>query len=244
MRPPRRSYAAAASAGGKLYIFGGCGEGCTGRLNDLWEFDPAANRWRQLPSSDAIKVGGVGAVWCFVRWWGHLYSGAGHAAAAGPACPCLWLSRLMQILSAACCLGPLSATIPRHLFPPPASHAQGRGGPGFVAVLGALFVVAGFAGHETNDVHRRAALNRAPVCDVQVYCAAREIPSSSCRQCGGLLVSRELGLCHFAAPGGCLADSLLTGLSAHPVLAGLTWQPSGGRLRRQLRRPAAGTPAP
>ncbi len=29
----------------------GCGEGCTGRLNDLWEFDPAANRWRQLPSS-------------------------------------------------------------------------------------------------------------------------------------------------------------------------------------------------
>lgn len=55
-RPPRRSYAAAASARGRLYIFGGCGEGACGRLNDLWEFDPAANRWRQLPSSDAIRV--------------------------------------------------------------------------------------------------------------------------------------------------------------------------------------------
>lgn len=60
-RPPKRSYAAAASAGGKLYMFGGCGEGCTGRLNDLWEFCPAANRWRQLPSSDAIKVGRAGS---------------------------------------------------------------------------------------------------------------------------------------------------------------------------------------
>ena len=31
---------------------------------------------------------------------------------------------------------------------------QGRGGAGFVALPGSLFVVAGFAGEETNDVHR------------------------------------------------------------------------------------------
>ena len=54
--PPPRSYAAATAAGGKLYVFGGCGAGTAGRLNDLWEFDPAARAWRQLPSSDAIKA--------------------------------------------------------------------------------------------------------------------------------------------------------------------------------------------
>lgn len=55
--PPARSYHAMAAAGGKLYLFGGCGTGSMGRLSDLWEFDPAASAWRQLPSSDAIKVG-------------------------------------------------------------------------------------------------------------------------------------------------------------------------------------------
>ncbi|KAL4430939.1 hypothetical protein ABPG75_006195 [Micractinium tetrahymenae] len=83
--PPARSYHAMAAAGGKLYLFGGCGAGSAGRLNDLWEFDPASLAWRQLPSSDAIK---------------------------------------------------------------------GRGGPGFAATPGALFVVAGFTGQEANDVHR------------------------------------------------------------------------------------------
>lgn len=60
VRPPRRSYAAAAAAGGKFYVFGGCGEGSTGRLNDLWEFCTEKREWRQLPSSDAIKVGDGG----------------------------------------------------------------------------------------------------------------------------------------------------------------------------------------
>lgn len=142
-RPPKRSYAAAASAGGKLYIFGGCGEGCTGRLNDLWEYCPAANRWRQLPSSDAIQVR---RRWlkherrcgCWLAWqlvWarvcapaaGNLLASCGHRALLHAAAN--WFA----------------------LCP---SHPQGRGGPGFVAAPGALFVVAGFAGHETNDVHR------------------------------------------------------------------------------------------
>ena len=30
--PPKRSYHAMAAAGGRLYVFGGCGEGATGRL--------------------------------------------------------------------------------------------------------------------------------------------------------------------------------------------------------------------
>lgn len=38
---------------------------------------------------------------------------------------------------------------------------QGRGGPGFTATPGALWVVAGFAGQETNDVHRWDAAGRA-----------------------------------------------------------------------------------
>ncbi|KAL4418744.1 hypothetical protein ABPG77_006417 [Micractinium sp. CCAP 211/92] len=102
--PPARSYHAMAATGGKLYLFGGCGTGSTGRLNDLWEFDPAASAWRQLPSSDAIKRAGAPALIC------------------------------------------TGCDVPLCL--------QGRGGPGFTATPGALWVVAGFAGQETNDVHR------------------------------------------------------------------------------------------
>lgn len=62
--PPARSYHAMAAAGGKLYLFGGCGTGSAGRLSDLWEFDPTRSAWRQLPSSDAIKVGpGAPELW-------------------------------------------------------------------------------------------------------------------------------------------------------------------------------------
>ncbi|GAB4817934.1 hypothetical protein N2152v2_004980 [Parachlorella kessleri] len=81
--PPRRSYHAMVSQGGKLYVFGGCGE--AGRLNDLWEFDTASGTWSQLPTSAAIK---------------------------------------------------------------------GRGGCGFAAAAGALYVIGGFCGNELNDVHR------------------------------------------------------------------------------------------
>lgn len=60
VRPPKRSYAAATCARGRFYVFGGCGaEGC-GRLNDMWEFDPATAAWRQLPTSGAIRVRGAG----------------------------------------------------------------------------------------------------------------------------------------------------------------------------------------
>ncbi|PRW58177.1 nitrile-specifier 5-like [Chlorella sorokiniana] len=111
-RPPKRSYAAATSAGGKLYVFGGCGEGSSGRLNDLWQFDPATNRWRQLPSSDAIK---------------------------------------------------------------------GRGGPGFVSVPGALYVVAGFAGQETNDVHRFDLATETWDCP---RCCSAEAPATAHAGCG------------------------------------------------------------
>jgi N-acetylneuraminic acid mutarotase len=52
--PQPRSYHAATVAGGKLYVFGGCGVG--GRLNELHAYDPASNEWRQLPSSDAVPV--------------------------------------------------------------------------------------------------------------------------------------------------------------------------------------------
>jgi hypothetical protein len=46
--PAPRSYHAAASLAGKFYVFGGCGP--SGRLNDLWSFDPAAGgKWERLP---------------------------------------------------------------------------------------------------------------------------------------------------------------------------------------------------
>lgn len=118
--PPPRSYAAATATAGKLYLFGGCGAGSTGRLNDLWEFDPTASAWRQLPSSDAIP---------------------------------------------------------------------GRGGPGFVAAEGALFVIAGFAGRETNDVHRFHLATEAWDCPNCFSCTgaaadAQQVPPEQQPACG------------------------------------------------------------
>jgi hypothetical protein len=54
--PPARSYHAMAAAGGKLYVFGGCG--ASGRLADLWCCDPASGAWRQLPGCGAVGARG------------------------------------------------------------------------------------------------------------------------------------------------------------------------------------------
>lgn len=50
--PEARSYHAACAAGGKLYVFGGCGAG--GRLADLHEFDPATGAWTRLPDPPGL----------------------------------------------------------------------------------------------------------------------------------------------------------------------------------------------
>lgn len=129
VRPPPRSYAVATSAGGRFFLFGGCGAGNTGRLADLWEYDPAANAWRQLPSSAAIKARPLGVAWGSGVWGPSCLCWA--AAKAGSRLPD-WQPRLTRM------------------------HAplQGRGGAGLVATPGALWVVAGFTGQESNDVHR------------------------------------------------------------------------------------------
>uniref|UniRef100_A0A0D9XBK8 Nitrile-specifier protein 5 n=1 Tax=Leersia perrieri TaxID=77586 RepID=A0A0D9XBK8_9ORYZ len=70
--PPRRSYhSMVADAGaGKVYVFGGCGEG--GRLNDLWAYDVGGGRWEAMPSpgesckprgGPGLAVAGGGKVW-------------------------------------------------------------------------------------------------------------------------------------------------------------------------------------
>ena len=52
--PEPRSYHAAATSGGDLYIFGGCG--ADGRLNDLHQYSTTSNTWRTLPPHPDIKV--------------------------------------------------------------------------------------------------------------------------------------------------------------------------------------------
>jgi hypothetical protein len=60
--PPARSYHAMAAAGGKVYVFGGCG--AAGRLADLWRYDPAAAAWEALPAPPAgvLPRGGAALV--------------------------------------------------------------------------------------------------------------------------------------------------------------------------------------
>jgi hypothetical protein len=52
--PAPRSYHAAASLGGKFFVFGGCGP--SGRLNDLWAFDPQAASWERMPDPPRASV--------------------------------------------------------------------------------------------------------------------------------------------------------------------------------------------
>ena len=60
--PPQRSFHAMASLKNKLYVFGGCSVD-HGRLNDLFEYDLALNKWTQLESDDRIHARG-GASLC------------------------------------------------------------------------------------------------------------------------------------------------------------------------------------
>ena len=52
--PEPRSFHAMVSVKDKLYVFGGCGT--SGRLNDLHSFDSESGSWKELQSSEAIKV--------------------------------------------------------------------------------------------------------------------------------------------------------------------------------------------
>lgn len=80
--PPARSYHALAAAGGRVYVFGGCGAG--GRLADLWCYDPETAAWEELPPAPAgvLPRGGASLV----------------AAGAAPAClgPYYCVLRLVQ----------------------------------------------------------------------------------------------------------------------------------------------------
>jgi len=49
--PPARKNHAAAVLEDKMYIF--YGQGASGMLSDIWEYDPATNTWTQMPSNGA-----------------------------------------------------------------------------------------------------------------------------------------------------------------------------------------------
>ena len=51
--PPARSYHAACAAGGRFYVFGGCG--AEGRLADFHCFDPETRAWRELPAPPSVE---------------------------------------------------------------------------------------------------------------------------------------------------------------------------------------------
>jgi len=53
-----RSFHQACTAGGKLYVFGGCPG--HDRAKDLYEYDPSSNMWSKLPEADMRGRGGAG----------------------------------------------------------------------------------------------------------------------------------------------------------------------------------------
>ncbi len=58
--PFSADHMAAAEAGGKIYVFGGQGEGGVNKpLNTAWEYDPAVDAWKAL-ARDAVRTDGGG----------------------------------------------------------------------------------------------------------------------------------------------------------------------------------------
>ena len=139
--PPPRVAHAQAVVGSSLYVFGGR-QGIhmsEAPLNDLHKFDLETRAWSTIPPTDGVpsvrsfhKMVAVGPIL-------YVFGGCG---AEG---------RLADLHSFDTTTGTWQAL-------PSAADAgvAGRGGAGFLASAdnASLFVVAGFAGRETNDVHR------------------------------------------------------------------------------------------
>lgn len=83
-------------------------------------------------------------------------------------------------------------------------HHQGRGGAGFVATPGALWVVAGFCGEESNDVHRFDLASETwdcpRCCGPEAAAAAPAAGAGSCGH-GNVVVLPPRSVCAVATHG-------------------------------------------
>jgi len=70
---------------GLIWLFGGTGlaaSGSSGRLNDLWKYDPATNMWTWIKGDNAVNQGGI---------YGALGTGAATNKPGGRVLSCSWI---------------------------------------------------------------------------------------------------------------------------------------------------------
>ncbi|XP_061174172.1 uncharacterized protein LOC133183238 [Saccostrea echinata] len=128
--------AAVASIGDCMYVFGGrsgitMGEGDT---NDMYSFNTSTKEWSKLATSGEVPL--ARSFHSMTAMENSLYVFGG----------CSEKGRLNDLY----CLDVATNQWEKQ---PSYDVIEGRGGPGLVAVGKTLYVVAGFAGREMNDVH-------------------------------------------------------------------------------------------
>jgi N-acetylneuraminic acid mutarotase len=133
----------AAAVDSTVYVHGGRTEvGEDSTLGDLWAFHAASGRWTELkPTSEAVPCARNYHSACAVGPCVYIFGGCGGTLPDGAT------RRLNDLWRYDTRSGAWQEL-------PTSEAITGRGGPGFAAAAGALWVVGGFTGQEANDVHR------------------------------------------------------------------------------------------
>lgn len=132
--PPPRIGVGMAAVGGTIYVFGGR-DGTHKELNELYSFDTFSNKWTLLSSGDAgpphRSYHSIAADQRRV----YVFGGCGVAGRLND----LWAFDVVEKVWIK--------------FPGPGEACKGRGGLGLAVAEGKIWVVYGFSGEETDDVH-------------------------------------------------------------------------------------------
>lgn len=132
--PPPRVGVAMAAVGDTIYVFGGR-DGEHKELNELYSFDTKTNKWALISRGDAgpphRSYHSITADDRNV----YVFGGCGVAGRLND----LWAFDVVEKKWVQ--------------FPSPGENCRGRGGPGLAVAQGKIWVVYGFAGEETDDVH-------------------------------------------------------------------------------------------
>ncbi|KAL5540255.1 hypothetical protein UlMin_044495 [Ulmus minor] len=132
--PPPRVGVTMAAVGSTIYVFGGR-DSEHKELHELYSFDTCTNEWTLLSNSDTGPLHRSYHSTTADDHHVYIFGGCGVAGRLND----LWAYDVVS-----------QKWIQ---FPSPGDKLKGRGGPGLVVAQGKIWVVYGFAGEETDDVH-------------------------------------------------------------------------------------------
>lgn len=132
--PPPRVGVTMAAVGDTIYVFGGR-DGEHKELNELYSFDTKTNKWTLISSGDTGPPHRSYHSTIADDEYVYIFGGCGVAGRLND----IWAFDV--------------AGNKWVEYPSPGENCKGRGGPGLAVAQGKIWVVYGFSGEETDDVH-------------------------------------------------------------------------------------------